>query len=134
MIRVLVVEDEGITAKALGQILRELGYEVVGTAASGWEAIEMTIALEPNVVLMDIKLQGDMDGIAAAQRIQTPLNVPVIYLTAYSDDETLKRVVHSRTYGYIVKPFSAGRIQDAITKALYEHRARQRQASGNGGR
>jgi CheY-like chemotaxis protein len=135
LIRVLVVEDEGITAKALTEVLRELGYDVVGVAVSGWEALEMTIALEPNIVLMDIKLKGDMDGIAAAQRIQTPLNVPVIYLTAYSDEETVRRVVHSRAYGYIVKPFSAGRIQDAITKALYEHRARKgKKDRGTGGR
>jgi len=129
-IRILVVEDEGITAKALEEFLKDSGYEVVGIVSSGWEAVEQTAALQPDLVLMDIKLMGPMDGVSATQRIQSQLDVPVVYLTSYSDDETLKRVLHSQPYGYLIKPFDDQELRNAINKALYQHRLGQQDMKG----
>ncbi len=123
--KILIVEDEGITAAALVESLVDMGYQVAGVVSTGWDAVQKSTDLKPDLVLMDIKLKGALDGVAAAQRIQAQLDIPVVYLTAYSDDETLKRVVHSRAYGYVVKPFEPNRLQDAIAQALHQHRTRQ---------
>jgi CheY-like chemotaxis protein len=123
--RILVVEDEGITVEAVTEMLEEIGHQVVGVASTGWEAIQKAGELQPDLVLMDIRLKGVVDGVAAAQRIQTQQDVPVVYLTAYSDDDTLKRVLHSRPYGFLVKPCNPAELQDAIAQALRKHRARK---------
>jgi CheY-like chemotaxis protein len=101
-----------------------LGYDVAGIAASAEEAVGKAADTRPDVVLMDIKLKGLMDGISAAQRIQALLDIPVIYLTAHSDAETLKRVLHSKAYGYITKPFTTKHLHSAIQQALERHRAK----------
>jgi DNA-binding NarL/FixJ family response regulator len=123
--KILVVEDEIITAKALEKSLKDLGYDVVGIASSGEEAINKTADLRPDVVLMDIKLKGSLDGVSTAQRIHTVFNTPVIYLTAHSDTETVKRVMHSRPYGYIVKPFKEKELNAAIVRALHQHKIKK---------
>lgn len=125
-IKIVVVEDEGITAKALQAFLEDAGYQVVGIANSGWQAVEITAALRPDLVLMDIKLNGPMDGISAAQRIQATFDIPVVYLTSYSDDETIKRVLHSQPYGYLIKPFEDQELRDTINKALFQHKSRRK--------
>lgn len=125
LIKILIVEDEGITAKALEAALTEMGYEVVDIVSSSWEAIEQASRLRPNLVFMDIRLKGPPDGVFTAQQIQSRLDIPVIYLTAYADDETLKRVLHSKPYGYLVKPFEEADLREAITKALSQHQMRQ---------
>ena len=122
--KILIVEDDIITATAVERNLHKGGYQVTGITASAEEAIELAVATEPDLVLMDIRLKGSMDGITAAQRIHALLNIPVIYLTAHSDPETLKRVLHSKAYGYITKPFTSEHLHDTIQQALEWHKAR----------
>lgn len=125
LIKVLVVEDELVVAKGIEKSLRDLGYIAVGIAHSGEKAIEIIPHAQPDLVLMDIGLKGPTDGMFAAQRIRTRFDIPVIYLTAHSDDETLKRAIHSRPYDYIVKPFGDQELHDAIEQALNRHRTKQ---------
>ncbi len=121
--RVLIVEDEAIIAADLAGKLDMLGYEVVGTAASGEEAVELACRLCPQLVLMDICLKGAMDGINAAEAIHGRLDVPVIYLTAHSDAATLARSKLSEPFGYVLKPFEERELATAIEIALYKHQA-----------
>jgi CheY-like chemotaxis protein len=123
-IKILIVEDDIITATAIEHSLNKAGYQVTGITVSAEEAIERAGATKPDLVLMDIRLKGPMDGITAAQRIQALMNIPVIYLTAHSDPETLKRVLHSKAYGYITKPFTTEHLRDTIQQALEWHKAR----------
>ncbi len=121
LVKVLIVEDEIITAKAIEVSLKKMGYCVVGIASYGKVALAAAVSKHPDVVLMDIKLKGPEDGISVAQRIQTFLDIPVIYLTAHSDEQTVKRVIHSKAYGYVVKPVREEELHDAIQKALNWH-------------
>jgi CheY-like chemotaxis protein len=104
--------------------LTDLGYAVIGFARSGEEAIEMATQARPDVILMDIKLKGFMDGVSATHRIQTSLDIPVIYVTASSDTGTVKRALHSSPYGYIIKPFREQDLHDAIENALSRKKAK----------
>jgi CheY-like chemotaxis protein len=125
-VRILVVEDDNITARAIALTLTDEGYDVVGRVASGEEAISRAFESHPDLVLMDIQLEGLIDGVLAAHQIQGTLDIPVVYLTAYADDETLKRVIYSRPYGYISKPFQQEELLDTIETALSRHQVRQR--------
>src|ERR1700687_2116616 len=109
--RILVVEDEGVVAADLESILHHLGYEVVGIAPSGEEAVEIGEKEKPNLVLMDIRLKGEMDGIDAAEQIIARFDIPVTYLTAYADETTLNRAKTTMPYGYILKPFQESDIR-----------------------
>src|SRR5258708_250794 len=119
--RILIVEDERIVALDLATTLRELGYAVAASVASGEAAVEQAIALRPNLVLMDIRLGGEMDGIQAAQAIKKQIDAPVIYLTAHSDDPTLGRATSTGPFGYLVKPFKTAELHCAIEIALNRH-------------
>lgn len=119
--RVLVVEDEGIIAKDLEMRLRRQGYAVAGVIASGEEAVRKTAEMKPDLVLMDIVLYGDVDGIQAAGEIRSRFDIPVIYLTAYADDRILDRAKLTEPYGYIIKPFEDTELRSAIEMALYKH-------------
>src|SRR5512139_2167279 len=103
--KILVVEDERIVAKDISRRLEKLGYTVVATASSGAEAIRKAREIHPDLILMDVQLKGDMDGIDAAQQIRADADIPVIYLTAYADQNTLQRAKITEPFGYIVKPF-----------------------------
>jgi two-component system, cell cycle sensor histidine kinase and response regulator CckA len=118
---ILVVEDERIVALDLAATLKELGYAVAASVGSGEAAIEQATRLRPDLVLMDIRLIGEMDGIQAAQSIKKELDVPVIYLTAHSDDPTLARAAATGPFGYIVKPFKSADLHCAIEIALHKH-------------
>ena len=118
---VLVVEDESIVSKDIQHSLKKLGYNVVGSADTGEKAIELAVDLEPDVVLMDIMLKGDINGIEAAENIKTKMSVPVIYLTAYADEGTLSRAKVTEPYGYIIKPFKEIDIHTSIEMAIYKH-------------
>ncbi|MFP4642544.1 MAG: response regulator, partial [Dehalococcoidia bacterium] len=98
--RILVVEDESIIASEIRGALGELGYTVVDVAVSGEEAVEKTGEYAPDLVLMDIVLEGEMDGIQAAEEIRSQHNIPVLYLTAYTDENTMQRAKISEPYGY----------------------------------
>ncbi len=119
---ILVVEDEGIVALELQNRLDSMGYQVVGLAASGEVAIEKAITLQPDLVLMDIRLKGNLDGISAAEQIRRSLDIPIIFLTAYADQHTLQRAKVSAPYGYVLKPFEERELQIAVEIALYKHR------------
>lgn len=119
--RILVVEDEAIVRKDIEQTLRKLGHEVVGAVAEGRAAIDSAEAEKPDLVLMDIMLKGDMSGIEAAMIIRGQLGLPVIFLTAYSDEATLGRARIAEPYGYIVKPYKSIDVQTAIELAVHKH-------------
>ena len=119
--RILIVEDELIVARDIENCLTKLGYSVAGVAASGEEAVRKADALLPDLVLMDIVLKGKINGIAAAEEINT-FNIPVIYLTSHADSDTLDRAKTTAPYGYIVKPFDERMLQSTIEIALYKSR------------
>jgi signal transduction histidine kinase len=129
--RVLVVEDERIVARDLAGALTEMGYEVPATVGTGEGAIEQVRDLRPDVVLMDIRLPGTIDGIQAASTVREQHDIPVIFLTAHSDDETLRRAMRTEPVGYLVKPFFAPQLRCAIEIALHRReinaRLRERQ-------
>src|SRR5690349_20087451 len=103
--RILIVEDEGIVAMDLQFTLEKLGHKVVGVVASGEEAVRRVTEDQPNLVLMDIRLKGKIDGFEAASQIQSKFDVPVIYLTAHAYKSTLARAKVTEPFGYILKPF-----------------------------
>ncbi|MCS7080604.1 MAG: response regulator [Chloracidobacterium sp.] len=116
--RILIVEDEALVAEALRVRLEQLGYGVVGVTATGEEAVEMVVTTHPDLVLMDIRLAGQLDGVAAGEQIQARFGLPVVYLTANTDRETLNRVLSSRPAGYVSKPINDAALQSAISIAL----------------
>jgi PAS domain S-box-containing protein len=118
---ILIVEDEKIVAWDIQERLQSLGYTIVDQATSGAAAIAAATQGKPDLVLMDIQLQGEMDGIEAAQIIYRTCNIPVIYLTAHSDDRTLAAAVGSSPFGYVLKPFQARELHSTIQIALHRH-------------
>lgn len=120
MARVMIVEDENIVAMDIRQRLEMLGYEVTATVTTGEEAIELADKTRPDVVLMDIVLKGEVDGIEAAEEIRRRLGIPIIYITAYSDSKTLERAKVTEPFGYIIKPFEDRELQSVIEIALYK--------------
>ena len=120
--RILVVEDESIVAFNLQQRLSMLGYDVPAIAVSGQESIDLVSQMRPDLVLMDIHIQGDMDGIEVAAKLRETHAVPVIYLTAYSEDSTLERARRTRPYGYLLKPFSERELHATIQMAFERQR------------
>tara|TARA_Y100000589_G_scaffold321098_1_gene351902 strand:+ start:122556 stop:123305 length:750 start_codon:yes stop_codon:yes gene_type:complete len=116
-----VVEDEAIVSKDIQQSLKKLGYNVVGSAATGEKAIEIARELKPDLVLMDIMLKGEMSGIDAADIIKEELNIPIIFLTAYADENTLAKAKVTEPFGYIIKPFKEIDLKTSIEMALYKH-------------
>ena len=116
--RILVVEDERIVALNLQQRLNKLGYDVPAIVASGDAALEKMGDLRPDLVLMDINIEGSMDGIETVRNMPLDLDIPVIYLTAYSEDSTLERARDTRPYGYLVKPFSERALHATIQMAM----------------
>lgn len=116
--RILIVEDEGIVAMDLQNNLMNLGYSICGMTDSGEEAIKMTAAESPDLVMMDISLAGKMSGIEAARRIFDDFNIPVVYLTAYSNVEILARFNTLLGHRYVLKPFSREELAEAIEAVL----------------
>ena len=118
---ILVVEDESIVSKDIQYSLKKLGYNVVGAAATGEKALELAREHTPDIVVMDIMLKGDMNGIDTAQIIKDELKVPVIFLTAYADESTLTKAKVTEPYGYIIKPFKEVDLHTSIEMALYKN-------------
>jgi CheY-like chemotaxis protein len=116
--RILVVEDEAIIAMDIQNILRKIGYSGAEVVHSGEESIQKVASGHPHLVLMDIKLKGNLDGIQAAHQIFNQYKVPVVYITAYADENTLKRVDGTGRFGYITKPFEETELQTTIQGAL----------------
>jgi len=124
--RIMVVEDEGIIAQDIKNCLENLGYIVPDVVYTGYEAIEKAAVLQPDLILMDIVLKGDIDGIQTASEIRKRLNIPIVYLTAYEDDKTLKRARVTQPEAYILKPFEERYLRSSIEMALYKHKMENR--------
>lgn len=119
--RILVVEDEQLVALDIKHSLESFGYKVVDTVSSGEMAITQANALRPDLVFMDIMIEGPIDGITAAAQIKDSLDIPIIYLTSYSDDATLRRARVTESYGYILKPFETSELRVATEMSLFKH-------------
>jgi PAS domain S-box-containing protein len=119
--KVLIVEDERVVATHVERSLEDAGYAVTGIAASALEAAALVRADPPDVALVDIRLRGHGEGFAIAQRLRTENDVPVVYMTAHTDDDTLQRAARTGAYGYVVKPFTIGEVKSALSVALYKH-------------
>ncbi|MBW3540848.1 MAG: PAS domain S-box protein, partial [Planctomycetes bacterium] len=122
MTRILIVEDQGIVARDLKLCLEGLGFTVPALTASAEEALELARAHRPDLVLMDIRLKGEMDGIEAAGRIREDLHLPVVYLTAQVDRSTIERAKATGPFGYVLKPFDQRELHTTIEMALATHR------------
>ncbi|TFG61614.1 MAG: GGDEF domain-containing response regulator, partial [Spirochaetales bacterium] len=120
--RVLIVEDERIIALDLQRRLERFDYTVVGLAATGADALEKAKTLAPDIILMDIMLSGDLDGIDAAMVLNKTIQIPVIFLTAFADEKTLERAKAAEPFGYILKPFKDRELYTTIDIALYKYR------------
>lgn len=120
-INVLVVEDESIVSKDIQHSLKKLGYNVVGASSTGEKAIELAGEERPDIILMDIMLKGDMNGIEAAERIKDLYSIPIVFLTAYADESTLSKAKITEPYGYILKPFKEIDLHTTIEMAVYKH-------------
>jgi two-component system cell cycle sensor histidine kinase/response regulator CckA len=123
MTRVMVVEDEGIVSEHLRETLERLGYEVPEVVPSGEEALRLVAEIAPDLVLMDIRLRGPLDGIDTAARLRARADVPVVFATARADDASLGRAIATRPHGYLLKPFDARQLRAAIEVALHNHGA-----------
>lgn len=123
---ILVVEDERIVAMSLRKQLQSLGYEVVGEVSSGEAAVQNAGEKRPDLVLMDINLEGGMDGVEAAATIRDRFHLPVVYLMAYSNKDILDRAKVTEPFGYILKPYENRELHVVIETALYKHRAEQK--------
>lgn len=122
MAKILIVEDQNIVALDIQNRLKSLNYVVTGTASSGAGAVKKAEETKPDLVLMDIMLKGDMDGVEAAEEIRYRFGIPVVYLTAYADSNTLQRAKITEPFGYILKPFQEKELQSTIEMALYRHK------------
>jgi PAS domain S-box-containing protein len=123
---VLIVEDERIVAKDLQQALSGMGYDAFAIASSAEEAIARATEQCPDVVLMDIRIKGDRDGIQTAEILQSRFHVPVIYLTAHADEATIERARTTQPHGYLLKPVKTGELRSAIEIGLYRHEMEKR--------
>jgi len=121
MPQILVVEDQRIVAEDIRENLEHLGYAVSAIASSGKEAIQKAEEVLPDLIMMDIRLKGKMDGIETAEYINQRLDVPVVYLTAFADEDTLQRAKQTQPFGYLIKPFKERELHTTIEVALYKH-------------
>jgi PAS domain S-box-containing protein len=121
--RILVVEDDAIVATDIEQSLEAMGYEVLAVLPDGDDAVSTARDLEPDIVLMDVRLPGRLDGIEAGTAVHEAMDIPVVYLTAYSDPATLERAKAAGSWGYLVKPFDNSGLRGAIEVAIHRHRA-----------
>jgi len=124
--KILIVEDENIVAKDLQKRLMNLGYDIVGIVSTGEEAVKKAIATLPDLVLMDVRLKGEMDGIEAASALRFQYGIAVVYLSAYADNDTLKRASKTEPFGYILKPFEERELHTTIEMALYRRELERR--------
>lgn len=125
-IKVIVVEDESIVAEDIRRTLIKLGYAVPAVVSSGEAAIKKVEEHIPDLVMMDIVLKGGMDGIETAKQIRSRFNIPIVYLTAFSDEKILDRAKITEPFGYIIKPFKERELKINIEIALYKHKAEER--------
>ncbi len=125
IVKIMIVEDELIAAESLSLDLKRLGYNVTAIVDSGEKAIQTSSEFPPDLILMDIMLKGDLDGITAAETIYHRLSIPIVYLSAYADNQTLDRAKQTAPYGYLVKPYKSQELKTTIEIALYKHQQEQ---------
>jgi len=118
--RIMVVDDEAVIALRLQQRLTSMGFDVTAVAYSGEEAVETARDLRPDLILMDIMIPGKLDGIAAAKIVKAELDIPVVFLTAHSEDKIIERAKQAEPYGYILKPFQDRELKATVEIALYK--------------
>jgi PAS domain S-box-containing protein/putative nucleotidyltransferase with HDIG domain len=121
-IRLLIIEDESLVARDIENMAESQGYEVCGVASTGDQALLMAAEFQPDIVLMDVVIKGALDGIAVAEKIWESYRIPIIYVTAYADEVTLKRARITEAFGYILKPFDERELKIAIEMAYYKSR------------
>ncbi len=124
--RILVVEDDRVVARDIQHQLTRIGHTVVGVTPSGEDAVRLALESHPDLVLMDVRLEGALDGVDAAQQIRDRCQVPVVFLTAFADDETLERARVTEPFGYLLKPFEDSELRTVIEMALYKHAAERK--------
>lgn len=124
-VKVFVVEDESIVSKDIQNSLVKIGYEVVGSSATGEKAIEDIQNSSPDIILMDIMLKGEINGIETAEIVRNNFSIPIIFLTAYADEDTLHKAKITEPHGYILKPFKEIDLQTSIEMAIYKHQKEQ---------
>jgi len=130
--KILIVEDESVMALMLEESLSRIGYRVVGISFSGEDAVRLAAETLPDVVIMDINLKGEMDGIAAAEVILSSMDIPVIYLTAYTDAATIQRAAGTDSHSYLVKPINMRELFANIEMAIHKkQRAESNRATGD---
>ncbi|MDJ0727834.1 MAG: response regulator [Prochloraceae cyanobacterium] len=122
MANILIVEDELLIAKNLTRKLKKVGYTIIAVVSSGAEAIAIVNSNKPDLILMDIAIKGDLDGIETMAKIKEIDDIPAIYLTAYADDKTVERAAQTGCYGYLLKPFKEKELSATIKMVLTRHR------------
>ncbi|MGB2690515.1 MAG: response regulator [Desulfobacterales bacterium] len=120
--KMMVVEDEVVIAMRLQQRLTSMGFDITGVAYSGEDAVEQARRLRPDLILMDIMIPDKLDGIAAAKIVKAELGIPVVFLTAFSEDKIIERAREAEPYGYILKPFQDRELKAAVEIALYKNK------------
>ncbi|MBN1889395.1 MAG: GAF domain-containing protein [Thermoflexales bacterium] len=120
--RILVVEDDGVIAMHIRDCLDVLGYELAGIVIAGEDVVQQVAETQPNLVLMDIRLKGQMNGIEAADQVRASFDIPIVYLTAYADETTVLQATATNPYGYVLKPFEDRELRVAIEVALHKYR------------
>lgn len=123
MHRIMIVEDEVMISEDIKRTLTQMDYEVIGICSSGEDAISLAINEKPDLMIMDIMLEGNISGIEAAKRIQKQMDIPVIFLTAYADDKTIQTATEAEPYFYLVKPFNENDLKAAIEITFVKHKA-----------
>ena len=121
MPKILIVEDNLVSLMELEELLQQSGYGIAGTAENGLQAVRLALNLKPDLILMDIKLPGKMDGITAAEIIKSKMKIPIVYLTGHSEPEFLERAGKTNPHGFILKPYNGNQIKAAIEIALQVH-------------
>ncbi len=124
--RILIVEDDWVVARDIAQQMQRCGHNVIGQVATGEDALALAARDKPGLVLMDIRLEGALDGIDAARQLRAAHDVPVVFLTAYADEDTVRRATLSEPFGYVLKPFDDLQLRTVVDMALYKHDAERR--------
>ncbi|MEQ8625007.1 MAG: response regulator [Vicingaceae bacterium] len=128
--KILIVEDEAIVAKDISVCLQKIGYEVIGTFSKGEKALTFLMDNKPDLVLMDIMLAGNISGIDASASIKADYDIPVVFLTAYADEQTISKAKITEPYGYIIKPFKEIDLRTSIEMALYKYKKEKEKLAG----
>lgn len=131
--KIMIVEDEIVIANALAGLIEEFGYTVCANVTTGEEAIELQLRTDPNLILMDVVLAGNLDGTGAAARIRENSNVPIIFLSAYSDEHNFSKAKESGPSSYLLKPYSSRSLEMAIHLALHNAKSKKKSSEYTSG-